>query len=220
MSAGNVTLSLLAYEERADVVEPSSVLFADRDVSEIVLAGEAHGLAHRITGLENGCAQIDTAKVIYAPGSRMVMHAGAQNRQIVSVEGAMLVLQLIRSPDRPSPTREYSLEDGRLLHQASGNKRASQHFLALDVLGAMERHDAVSAMVELALSVDDEADLRWEAVRQTLALDTAAGLSLLRELSRRDTDLLSAPAASLQQSLIAANAQLAQLSKEVATCPA
>ncbi len=217
MSAGRTTLSLMAYEKVPGASEPTSVMFADREVCEIVLWGTASGCCHQIARMHNDSARINTFPMTYEPGTSVTLSARQQNRQFVNVEGAMLVLQLIRTPEDPTPTSQYSLDDGRLLHQANGNKRASQHLLALDVLGALGRADAVPAMEELALAEGEDLDLRWEAVRQTLALETASGMKLLGELSAKEHDSLSKPATSLQQSLIAANAQL---SKETVLCPA
>lgn len=220
MVVGSTTLSLLAYEERADLAEPTSALFVDRDLHEIVLAGGAQGTRNRLKHVEGGSAEIVTQSLQVQPGWTASYAPRIDARQVTRVAGSMLVLQLTRTPTRPAPSRLYSIPDGNLLQQTSGNKRASQNFLALDVLGAMGRDDAVPAMAELALAAEEEADLRWEAVRQVLGLDAAQGMALLGQLAEREADGLATPARSLQQSLIEANAQLARFAKENTQCPA
>lgn len=218
--AGNATLSLLAYEERSDLAEPQSAMFVDRELHEMVLAGGATGMRHTLSQEQGGQAQVASHNFEYQWGSTASFAPCTDARQFTRVAGSMLVLQLSRTPARPAPSALYSLDNGTLLQRTSGNKRASQNFLALDVLGAMGRTDAVLAMIELASSHSEEPELRWEAVRQVLGLDAAQGMTLLGQLSARDTDPLAAPAQSLQQSLVQADAQLAQFAKENARCPA
>ncbi len=219
MNTGGTALSLFVYSELGSIAEPQSAVFADREAHEIVLAGRAHGVQHQLTEIHSGRAHIVSSSRTYEAGNCVSQSAGVQTRDFLKVEGSMLLLQLTRVPAKPEPSREYLLPDGTLIHQVSANKRASQHFMAVDVLGAMERGDAVPVMRELALSLGDDADLRWEAVRQTLALDAAQGMALLGRLSARLDDPIAQPAASLMQSLIAANARLADLAKEAEPCP-
>jgi len=54
-------------------------------------------------------------------------------------------------------------------------------------------------------------DLRWEALRQMLALDARRGMALLAELAARGGDALAAPSASLLGDLLAAQPDLAQM---------
>ncbi len=220
MTSGNARLSLLAYEERADIAEPTSVMFTDGQAHEIVLAGKAHGIRYKCDPVTADRATIAAAPILYEQAYSISLNSASETRQFITVDGSILLLQLTRTPDRPQPSKAYALADGKLIHQASGNKRASQHFLALDVLGAMERADAVPVMTELALSRDEEVDLRWEAVRQTLSLDAGHGLSLLQRLADIPDDPLFVPSTALFQSLIQANAQIACLAKETAPCPA
>ncbi len=219
MNSGGTTLSLFVYSELSSAAEPQSAVFADREVCEIVLAGKAHGVQHQLTGIHSGRARINSCPTTYEADSCVTQPAGVQTREFLRVEGSMLLLQLTRIPAKPKPSREYLLSDGTLIHQVSADKRSSQHFMAVDVLGAMERGDAVPVMQELALCMGDDADLRWEAVRQTLALDAAEGMALLSRLSGRKDDPIAPPAASLKQTLIAANARLADLAKEAEPCP-
>ncbi len=59
-------------------------------------------------------------------------------------------------------------------------------------------------------------DLRWEALRQVLALDALRGLALVGALAGDSADLLAGPAAALQQQLRAARPDLAALLPQAA----
>lgn len=123
----------------------------------------------------------------------------------------LLVLQLTRAATRPLPSREFALPEGRLIKTISACKRTSQQTMALGVLGALAHRPALDAMERLALDPMAERDLRWEALRQVLGMDARAGMALLARLATRGDDVLSAPAAHLQRTLIAAQPELAML---------
>ncbi|MEP3049965.1 MAG: hypothetical protein ABJP48_03280 [Erythrobacter sp.] len=217
-SAQGATLSLLAYEALDNAREPQSALFVDREIHEVVLAGEARGHHHRICKTGGPQAEIESSDQCWRVGAKIALRPRDETRQFVEINGMMLVLQLARSPQHPLESREYSLTDGSLIHQASGDKRASQDFIALDVLGALGRQDAIPAMEQMALNAAREANLRWEAVRQLLSLNAAKGMALLNRLIANNADPLSQPAQSLRQSLTAANSRLKQLAQEAGSC--
>ncbi|WP_374405973.1 hypothetical protein [Pelagerythrobacter sp.] len=114
------------------------------------------------------------------------------------------------------PSLEYRLSDGALLHRAAGDCHESRSELMLALLGRMERRDAVPAMAALAREGSDS--LRWQALRECLALDSAAGFGELARIARDCADPLHAPARSLHADLCARHPQLAQ--QEAAPCPA
>jgi hypothetical protein len=82
------------------------------------------------------------------------------------------------------------------------------------VLGALESPPALDAMAQVALDQMREPDLRWEAVRQLLALDAAQGFALLGLLADHQHDPLSEPSRRLKHQLAAAYPQLVALAKE------
>ena len=73
----------------------------------------------------------------------------------------------------------FDAGDGRLITAISGCKQASQQMMALGVLGALAHRGGLSMMEQLAHDTTAQRDLRWEALRQVLALDAARGLALL-----------------------------------------
>ena len=83
------------------------------------------------------------------------------------------------------------------------------------LVGRMGRTDAAPAMAKIALSGANGA-LRWQAVREAIALDTAQGFCALCEIADRPGDELAGPAKNLRDTLAAQWPQLAELAR----CPA
>ena len=116
----------------------------------------------------------------------------------------------------PAPTREYDFATGALLRQAAGDVRASRHEAMLALLGRMGRAEAAPVMAAIAREPGDDS-LRWQALRECLALDTAAGFAALCEVARAPDDPLAEPAGALRAQLLEAHPGLCSLG---AACPA
>lgn len=199
LTAGRAALNVVAYERRAEPRTPVSAVFADREATEMVLSGIASVTYHRLEG-ETG--PVETSDMHWKPGMRIEMCGARHARQVVAVESTLLLLQLTREPDEPRATREFRLSDGALLQTVSGNKAASQRVMALAVLGAMGHGPALDAMGERALDREEDPDVRWEAVRQSLSLDPIAGVRLLGRLKREATEPLAKAASALEAQLM------------------
>lgn len=209
-SHGRTALTLAAYAPRARAV-PVSALFDDGAAHEIIVAGAGSALIHR---LERG--KLSSAEITLTPGTRLTRRSADDARQIIAVTQPLLVLQLTREAAAPAPSREVALADGRVMTTISGCKRTSQQVMALGVLGALGHAPAVPAMAEVARDQSAARDLRWEALRQCLAMDTAQGLAVLAALAGDADDPLHTPAAALQQQLLASRPELAALIGEPA----
>ena len=85
----------------------------------------------------------------------------------------------------------------------------------LAMLGRMGRKDAAPHMAELACG-EASPELRWQALRECLALDTQAGFGALSVIAARSDDALCGPAGALRAQLIEAHPQL----QELEPCPA
>ncbi len=212
IDAGTAKLSITAYEPMPDMKAPRTVLFADFDAHEIVISGEASGVMHRL----HGVGTLQSAAQHWKAGDVIETAARVEARQVIAVNQSLLVLQLTREPAAPQPTVQVSLADGAVIRTASGDKSASQALMAISVLGALGARSALNVMGDTALNTDEDRDVRWEAVRQMLALDGRIGLGLLADLERRPGDALATPAQALKAQLLAYQPQLHDFAMEPA----
>lgn len=207
---GRASLTLLAIAQRARSA-PVSVLFEDCAAHEIVLAGSGEALVHR-----REAKRLVTEAQACTAGTQFERKGPGTARQIIAVARPLLLLQLTLESEHPQPSQEIALADGALLKVISASKASGQQMMALGVLGALEDHAALRPMARLAKDVAADRDVRWEALRQCLALDAGQGLVVLAALAADPGDVLQAPAAALQRRLLAAHPDLAAASKEPA----
>ncbi len=210
LGEGRAALALVAHAPR-EPAPPVTALFEDGSAHELVLAGAGMAQVHRREG-----ERLATRDAVLAPGTIMARGGVDESRQIIAVTQPLLVLHLSRTPPAPQPSEEIALADGRSLKIISDCKRTSQQIMALGVLGALRHEGAVPAMAATARDCSAARDLRWEALRQCLALDTRAGLALLAALAQGPGDPLAAPARALQRQLAASDPALAALIHEAA----
>ena len=206
LSHGAATLSLCVYTPARLEHEPKSAMFADCDAHELVLGGSARGCLHRLRDVANGVS-ITTTRHHWRRADVMALDQWT-TRHLIPDNGPLLTLRLARTPAAPAPTRMIDLSTGTVLKSASADKQASRDLMALAVLGALEHRPALGTMERLAINTRADPDLRWEAVRQSLALDAARGFALLSALANDPTDPLCAAAESLRAQLLAAHPQL------------
>lgn len=222
---GAVSTLLLARSGRAQLVlhgcEPGawradSASFSDAERFEVVLAGRGSAEILR-RAIPPGNRPLDSEQIALAPGTRLALALSEQALHITRVDRRLVCLRLHRFAADPAPTCCHALEDGRLLHQSAGDMASSRQEMMLAILGRMKRADAVSDMAALALERGSDA-LRWQALRECLALDSGAGFTALSTLARRADDPLCASAGALRAQLIELYPQLLQL--EDGPCPA
>lgn len=209
--AGTAQLSLTAQEP--GIYQAASVTFSDAIRHEAILAGVARArethrgsdgsLAHRRLPLE--------------PGRTLALDLARQALFVEQVERRLVSLRLHRAASEPGPTREFALADGALLQQAAGAIRHSRQEMMLALLGRMKRLEAAPLIAEVATERGPDS-LRWQALREALALDAAAGFAALCAVARDPLDPLAAPAGALRAQLIEAHPQL--LTFEEARCRA
>ena len=200
---GNVTLSLVAIDGAGLRGKPApvSASFGPNQTWEHVLAGAAEvELVERQPGGPQA-AKLLRREASLAPGSIMQRDGEREARLLRHIVGTLVSLRLQRRCENAGVTREYDLASGALLHQAAGNPRDSRIELMLALLGRMGRTDAAPAMAELALGEGSTA-LRWQALRECLALDTQAGFRALSAVAAAPRDSLAAPAGALRAQLI------------------
>ncbi|WP_121115048.1 hypothetical protein [Croceibacterium ferulae] len=190
--------------------------YSDALRHEAVLAGEGEGRIVRCARHPDGTPQLDNETIQLTPGGRLALDLNSETLQVMSARVRLVTLRLQREAASPAPAREHSLQDGRVLRQASGSIRSSRQEMMLALLGRMKRAEAAPVMAEMACEEGDPS-LRWQAMRESLALDTAAGFTALVALARRPHDPLARAAGALRAQLVEAHPELLALE---ATCPA
>lgn len=223
---GNAASILLARRGRAQLMlqsrEPGksaeqSHFFTDGLRYDAVLAGEASARIVRLVRLEGGRARFASEPIALRRGGRFAFDLSSETLVFGQVERRLVVLRLMRMAELPEPSHEYDATDGRLLSKSAGTIATSRQEATVTLLGRMGREDAAPAMAEVALGEGD-ASLRWQALRECLALDTATGFTTLVKLARRADDPLAADAGALRARLLEMHPQLQEL--EDRECPA
>ncbi len=220
---GAVSTLLLARSERATLFlsavngaalagqpVPVSVSFAATEAHEAVLAGAAR--ADRVTW--HG-GRLELKPLSLEPGALLARDCTREALVLRKVRGSLISLRLQRRSEVPAPTREVELGTGRQIHQAASTAAESRSELMVALLGRMGRADAAPVLAKLAREAGPSG-LRWQALRECLALDTASGFAALSELADLPGDTLAAPAGALRAQLIETYPQLAELEP----CPA
>ncbi|MCR2835095.1 hypothetical protein [Parerythrobacter lacustris] len=191
--SGGAALSLVLHEASSAQKEPRTVSFVDAERHEFVLAGKGCASGYRWSGRDGD--QPESRQLSLEPGSLVALPDRYQAKQVVRVDQSLVMLRLSRAPERPRPSVELCLADGRIVHRATGDRRESCREMAMAVLTAMGRTDAVPALAARALLGGCEE--RWQTLRHCLALDGSEGMRLLRMVASDTTDPLNASAAQL-----------------------
>jgi hypothetical protein len=209
---GNVTLSLIAVDGEGFASRPAPVTadFSPSEVWEHVLAGEARADLIELRDEAGGEGALEKRDLALREGMVVRRRAGRQTIQLREVSGCLVTLRLQYRKLDAGPTREYRLADGEFVHQAAGNPRDSWIEMLVALAGRMGRHDAASLLADIALEQGSRA-LRWQALRECLALDTIAGFTALCAIARSDEDELAPAAVALRSQLIEAHPQLAEI---------
>jgi hypothetical protein len=108
-------------------------------------------------------------------------------RQAVTIAGAradVLLLELTVQPPSPLPIRTYDIANGGLVHVSASSRDSSFRQMALALLRHLGRTDAAPLFAVEAKDGDFAA--RWNAMRELVALDSAAARPLLEAMSADD----------------------------------
>jgi len=200
--SGTARLTLAAIDGGALALAPAArtARFPAHESWLRVLAGSAE--AEHIVRRDgaDGRAMLHSALVSLGPGSVFHRYGPREALHMRRVDGAMVVLRLERALPHVGPLQEHSLPDGALVHRSAASPADSRAELVATLLGGMERHDAVPALVEIVRD-DGAADtLRWQALRQVGMLDGEMGRALLAQIAEAGDDPLSSPARALRAS--------------------
>lgn len=190
--------------------------FSDEDRNEIVLAGQAEA---QIVRPPSGIgAPLPVTPTGLRCGSHHALDLRSTCLQATRVDRRLVSLRLNRHAAAPAATRHYRLTDGTLAHQSAGSLRTSRQEMMLAILGRMGRAEAVPEMAALAADRQADEALRWQALRECLALDSGAGFAALSTVARDQADPLAAAAGALRAQLVEAYPQLAAMEQQ--PCPA
>jgi hypothetical protein len=217
---GNATLVLQAIDGTglARKPVPETANFAPTETWEQILAGSAEVERVMLAGERHGRAELTREPMRLLPG--MVCHRqGATEAQLLRrVSGVYVTLKLQRQTGGGGIMRQFRLSDGELLHQAAGSPRDSRLELTATLLGRMGRSDAAPLLAAMA---EEEAaiSLRWQALRECLALDSGKGFIALSRIASRLDDPLAAPAGALRAQLLEAYPRLATCKDGIHSCP-
>ena len=215
-ATGGAAISLVMYERRNSEARPQTICFTDSERNEIALAGSGKLQIVRRKSRANSRSDLSSRALLFKPGQSLSLSGMFETKYIDTVEDRLVLLRLSRTAAAPQPSLEFRLCDGSLVHQASGNKNDSRHEMMLSLLGRMGRKDAAPVMAEMTRTGSDH--LRWQALRECLALDTAEGFAALCKIAIDPLDPLSAIAGALRSQLIESHPQLIIL--ENSLCPA
>ncbi|MFN2100179.1 hypothetical protein [Altererythrobacter sp. MF3-039] len=210
--AGRAELSIVCQDVRgSQCTKVASVQFSDVESHDLVISGKARVLVARRAAFSSGSA-IETREVSAEPGSSFRQMDGLVAKAFKQVTRPLLLLRLTRTGLSQRPIQQVALADGKILGQSSGGKHASCQEVTMAVLGRMRRVDAASVIEQIALGGSE--NLRWEAVRQCLALDVARGFSLLCDIATEAEDPLAGHAGTLRAQLLETHPQLAELERQ------
>ena len=150
---------------------------------------------------------------------QIVRHDGREEAHRLSglARDAVMVTIVLRDQTVPL-VREYAGDDGRLIRAASLDERPARAVMLLRLLREQGRADAPEVFG--AASRDDAFFLRWEAMREWLALDAMAALPRLTEMAAGDPHPEVRGAAATMLARINDRLRDAARPMEVERCPA
>ena len=215
---GDASLSLAVvdgapWRAARDPLAPDLAAFQPGTLNAVVVGGTAQGRVLRNRSDDPARAQIESRPIAFVAGAAFTIEGEREALALDAIDGLLMTLRLYRRPRGNAPARQYDVASGALVHQAAGEQGDSRAELMMALLRAMERSDAAPALAELARSGAPPA--RWQALRECLALDSAAGFVALVEVAGQADDPLCAPARSLAETLAAQHPALARMREEL-----
>ena len=205
---------LMLVARQPAVADPRSVVLSHGERHDVVLAGTGRLRLYRRTSGDPQHIELTSEDRDLAPGSWFSVKQETEAAAILRSDTMLVTLRLSREGDPVLPMREYRLPDGQFTKQAAGVMRESRHELMMRLLGAMECADAVPLLAEMALDGSDA--LRWQALRECLALDSGAGFSALCRIANDPGDPLYSAAVQLRAQLVQHHPVLATLAEDAA----
>ncbi|MEZ5742960.1 MAG: hypothetical protein R3D89_04340 [Sphingomonadaceae bacterium] len=210
--AGRCSLALTVLDGEALAARPAPTTadFSSCEIWESVLAGAGQAQGVTCADLSQESADLAIETIALKPGTVFARQAWREALIVEDVEGRLVSLRLQRRLRETAPTREFRLSDGQFVHQAAGNPTESRTELMMALAGRMKLTESAPVLADIALD-GCSAALRWQALRECLALDTQEGFAVLCQIAASPGDDLAHPAGALRSQLIETYPQLGDL---------
>lgn len=150
---------------------------------------------------------------------QVLRHDGrVEAHQLYGQSADVVMVSILLRHEAVAVAREYAVDDGRLLRAAWLDDRPVRSAMLLRLMRALERGDAAAA-IESA-SRDPAFFLRWEAMREWLAMDAGAAMPRLAEMAGHDPHPQVRDAAAAMLRVVQARLASARGEEAAAPCPA
>lgn len=203
-----ITLSLMVRPFNQPASRDPSVIFSPgRGITQIVRSGGALIRRYRVSvseveqagGFRNAAAA--PLELIgegpLADGDQVRVDQQCESFNLTPGDGDLVMLQLFVHQQSCVPMREYDPATGKLIRAAAAGRATSFRQMGLAVLRAFDRRDA--ALLFAAALCDEDFAMRWQVMRELLALDAEAALPHLTAMAADDPhpEVRAAAAATL-----------------------
>ena len=215
--SGTAALMVQVFDGAGLARRPAAraVSFLPAETWERVLAGQGDALQVRALSQRREHADLECTPIALRAGAVRHRRGTSEAQVMRAASGSLVLLKLQRRLGHGAVVREHLLADGRLVHQAAGSPRDSRLELTAALLGRMGRRDGAPLLAAMA-EEEGAQSLRWQSLRECLALDTAVGFAALCRIAAHPDDPLAVPAGALRTRLLVNFPTLAGLSP----CPA
>lgn len=196
-----LTLQVVEEAGLARRAPPQSALYTPGETHELVLAGRASTQVVTLVHDLPDKAMLEIRDEPIRQGDLLHRDCARECQFIRKVDGALVSLKLQRREEAGCLTREFDLASGKFLRQATGSSRESRLELATALLGRMGRVDAAPLLAAMAQEEAGQS-LRWQSLKECIALDTATGFAALCRIAEDSSDALAGPAGALRAQLL------------------
>lgn len=202
-----LSLQILPFETASASPHPTALFVPGRAAIRVLAGGGASLTLHHValTAAEEagvfttaGAASCtsDPPRPLVT-GELVDLDTARTSFSIAGATGDVLLLELAVQPPSPLPMRAYDPLGGRLVHVSASRRDSSFRQMALSLLRAMGRRDAVPLFLEATRGEDFAG--RWSAMRDLVAFDPAAARPRLAVMAADDPhpEVRAAAAATL-----------------------
>ena len=190
-----ITLSLIIRPFNQPAPRDPSVIFSPgHGLTQIVRSGGARVRRYRVAlddaelagGFRAASAAPlkDIGEASLTDGDQIRVDQQCESFNLIPGTGDLVMLQLFVHEQSRVPMREYDPATGRLIRAAAGGRATSFRQMGLAVLRACGRSDA--APLFAAALADNDFAMRWQVMRELLALDPEAALPHLGAMAAGD----------------------------------